>query len=373
MDGSQLSILPTELCDRIGISAGSLVADLRAHATYNGQKRSAGKCFTAIAVVLSGAATALSLLANPALSQTQLPLQLEAKIPLGEVRGRIDHLAFDNTRQRVLVAELGNNSVAIVDLKERMVVRTLVGFKEPQGVAYVPATDTLYVSNAGDGSVRLFNAGDHSEITRIGLGDDADNIRLDNAGHQLFVGYGNGALAVIDVLSKKKIADIQLKAHPESFQLSGSGSLAFVNVPKAREIAVIDRAAGKQTASWRVTQNANFPMAIHEAAQQVLVVFRSPAQLGVFASTDGKVAATAETCGDADDIFVDVKRQRVYIACGAGFLDVFDAARYRRFAHIPTIEGARTALFIPEMDRLVLAARATASEPASIWVFRPMP
>jgi hypothetical protein len=38
------------------------------------------------------------------------PLILEAKIPLGQVSGRIDHLGIDVRRQRLLVAELGNNS-----------------------------------------------------------------------------------------------------------------------------------------------------------------------------------------------------------------------------------------------------------------------
>ena len=33
-------------------------------------------------------------------------MQLEAKIPLGEVRGRIDHMAIDLVRQRLFVAEL---------------------------------------------------------------------------------------------------------------------------------------------------------------------------------------------------------------------------------------------------------------------------
>ena len=44
------------------------------------------------------------------------PLILEAKIPLGDVSGRIDHLSIDVKRQRLLVAELGNDSLGVVDL-----------------------------------------------------------------------------------------------------------------------------------------------------------------------------------------------------------------------------------------------------------------
>src|SRR4051794_754692 len=297
------------------------------------------------ACVLFVAAIGAPLARAPAQVPDAMPLQLETKIPLGEVKGRIDHMTVDLPRQRVFVAELGNDSVSVVDLKESKVVYRLTGFKEPQGVQYVPGTDTLYVANGGDGAVRLFNARDYSDASRINLGDDADNIRLDGTGQRLYVGYGSGALAVIDTVKKQKVGDIKLKAHPESFQLSPSTGQIFVNVPRSREIAVIDGPAGKQTGGWPMSQGGNFPMALNEAAREVLVVFRTPARLGVFGMTDGRVLGNLETCGDADDVFVDAKRHRVYVTCGAGSLDVFEpeANSYRRIARIPTVEGARTA------------------------------
>src|SRR5207248_997107 len=168
-------------------------------------------------------------------------LLLDAKIPLGQIRGRIDHLAIDAARQRLYVAELGNDSVGVIDLRESKTVRTITGLREPQGIGYVPSSDTLYVANAGDGSVRLFQGGELTPVGQIALGDDADNIRVDDAAHRVFVGYGSGALAVIDTDSRTKIADVSLKAHPESFQLERTGQRIFVNVPDAHEIAVVDR------------------------------------------------------------------------------------------------------------------------------------
>ena len=44
------------------------------------------------------------------------PLILEAEIPLGQVSGRIDHLGIDLKRQRLLVAELGNDRLGVVDM-----------------------------------------------------------------------------------------------------------------------------------------------------------------------------------------------------------------------------------------------------------------
>jgi DNA-binding beta-propeller fold protein YncE len=304
------------------------------------------------------------------------PLQLEAKIALGNVHGRIDHMAVDLKRQRLFVAELGNNSIGVVDLANRKLLQTIAGLKEPQGVGYELSTDMLYVANAGDGSVRLFEGTEYKPKGRIELGSDADNVRVDTAANRIFIGYGSGALAVIDPAARSKVGDIPVKAHPEGFQIDPDTSQIFVNVPDAHGIAVVDRASQKQTGKWPIADHgANFPMALDPVRRQVLVIFRAPAELGVFSMTGGKLIATAETCGDADDLFIDAKRGRVYVSCGSGFLDVLEAkgTTYRRIARVPTVSGARTSLFVPELDRLLIAVRKSTAEPAAIWVFRPIP
>lgn len=301
-------------------------------------------------------------------------LRLEEKIPLGNVRGRIDHLAIDLARRRLFVAELGNDTVGIVDLEQRKTLRTLAGLKEPQGIGYLRSTDTLYVANGGDGSVRLYQGQDYAENGRIDLGSDADNVRVDQARQQVVVGYGGGALAVIDAATRSKIATIALRAHPESFQLDTSAGRAYVNVPDAHSIAVADLSSRKQIAAWSTGgASANFPMALDGQSKRVLVMFRSPARLGVFDMRGGASVAMVEACGDADDLFLDVKRQRLYVSCGAGEVDVFDAQNYQHLSRIPTASGARTSLFVAELDRLYVAARATGGNPAAIWVFRPEP
>jgi YVTN family beta-propeller protein len=323
----------------------------------------------ALAVAASLAFSGAGWAADPA------PLTLEAKIPLGEVRGRIDHLAVDVERMRLFVAELGNDSVGVVDVANRRVIRTIAGLSEPQGVGYVPATGTLYVANARDGSVRLFERAELAAAGRIDLGGDADNVRIDETAPAVVVGYGKGALAVIDPQSRGKIADIPLPAHPEGFVLDPAGGRAYVNLPDARQIAIVDRAAGRVVRTVATNDaRANFPMALESAGLGFLAVFRNPPRLNAFAP-DGARRASAETCGDADDVFVDAKRHRLYVSCGEGFIDVFDARQggYARIARLATVPGARTSLFVPALDRLFLAVRAQGREPAAIWQFRAQP
>jgi hypothetical protein len=95
----------------------------------------------------------------------------------------------------------------------------------------------------------------------------------------------------------------------------------------------------------------------------------------VYAEGDGAVVASLDTCGDSDDLFVDPRRPRVYVSCGAGFMDVFEVrgAAYDRVGHIKTVAGARTSLLVSELDLFLLAVRATASVDAAIWAYRPQP
>jgi YVTN family beta-propeller protein len=319
--------------------------------------------------------TWLALLSSVALSaqSDEGPLQLEAKILLGDVRGRIDHMAVDVNRQRLFAAELGNDTVGVIDLANQKLIRTIPGLNEPQGVGYEPSTDTLFVANAGDGSVRLLDGSKYKTTGQIELGSDADNVRIDAAAKRVFVGFGDGGLAAFDPSTRSKVQSVPLKAHPESFQIVQDR--IFVNLPDNHAIAVVDSASGKQLAMWQMTKGGNFAMTIDRDRDRILVAFRNPAELAVFAMADGKPVADVETCGDVDDLFVDAKRSRVYVSCGAGYVDVFeiDGTTYRRSARIPTAVGARTSLFVPELDRLMVAVSAGPAGPAAIWMFKPLP
>jgi len=89
---------------------------------------------------------------------------------------------------------------------------------------------------------------------------------------------------------------------------------------------------------------------------------------------NGQVIARQPSCGDADDLFFDERRLRIYLSCGEGALEVFASGDLRRIARIETAPGARTALFVPELDRLYVAARGgLPGGEARILVFHPAP
>ncbi len=287
------------------------------------------------------------------------PLHLVQTIALPGVEGRIDHLAVDLTDKRLFVCALGNNSVEVVDLRKSERVHSITGLGSPQGAAYVPDIGKLIVANDTGGACNIYDGKSFALAGSVDLQDDADNVRPDNATRQIYVGYGNGGIGVIDPGSAQRIRSFELPGHPEAFVLEKHGPRVFVNIPSAHKVAVVDRDQGKVVATWSLGgASANFPMAFDETQHRLFVGCRLPAQLIVLNSDSGAVVATVSIPSDPDDIFFDEKKHRVYVVCGGGsvaVVDQIDANSYKTIATIATATGARTGLFVPELNSLFVA------------------
>ncbi|MGH9513661.1 MAG: YncE family protein [Terriglobales bacterium] len=306
-------------------------------------------------------------------AQTDSPLRLEKTIPLPDVKGRIDHMAFDVEGQRLFVAALGNNTVEVIDTRSGKVVRTIRGLAEPQGVLYQPGKNRLWIANGEDGSVRIFDAATFQPLRSLDLGGDADNVRLDATTQQVLVGYGGGGIAVFDS-EGSKLASIKVDAHPESFQLDKSGPWMFVNLPNSQKVDVIDRTKSVVVASWTTDDaRSNFPMALDEASGRLYIVCRKPAVLLALDTKSGAVVAKLSTIGDCDDVFYDQKRKRLYASGGEGAIVVYQQQgpdHYSKIAQIETVKGARTSLFVPELSRLFVAVRQEGGNVAAIRIYK---
>ena len=308
-------------------------------------------------------------------SGSNAQLVLDHTIDLPNVQGRIDHLAIDPGHRWLAVAELGNNTVDVIDLAMGHVAHRLSGLHEPQGVAFDLMGQILVVAEGGGKGVKLFETKTYGQVAEIALGDDSDDVRIDPRNGHVLVGYGEGALAVIDVETRRVLGRFQLPAHPEGFQIDERSGQVFINLPNARTIAVVDIDKGQGTKTWTLPASLmNFPMALDAANRHVVSVFRVPARIAMFDESDGRVLAAQPTCGDSDDVYVDEKRKQLYVSCGEGVVEVFDLQNngLRSVGRVQTRSGARTSLYVPEIDRLFVAARGkSAVSGAEILILKP--
>jgi DNA-binding beta-propeller fold protein YncE len=202
------------------------------------------------------------------------------------------------------------------------VVHTIYGVPTPQGVAYSPETNKLFVGS-DEGKLYVYDGTTFDQITSIDFGDDVDNLRYDAAEKRLYVGYGDektGGIGMVDAATNKRLDDeFKLGAHPESFQLAGTGPNIYVNLPDLKQIAVINRSTHSIT-RWPISFESNFPMALDEPDHRLFVATRTPPRLAVFDTNSGRLVVTLPAVQDSDDLYYDSARKRVYIPGGEGYI-----------------------------------------------------
>ena len=307
-------------------------------------------------------------------AQTGAPLHLKQTIVLPGVEGRIDHFALNAANDRLFVCALGNNTVEVLDLRKAERIHSITGLGAPQGIVYIPALDRLFVANDKGGICKIYDAKSYQNVGEIDFKDDADNVRYDAPSNRVYVGFGSGGIATINASDGKTIGSIKLAAHPEAFEMEKQGHRIFVNVPNARQVAVIDREKSDVIATWK-TDGAfgNFPMGFDEANHRLFIGCRTPPKLVVLNTESGNVVASIDISGDPDDLFYDSKRHRIYAVCGAGKIDIIeqtDANTYKAFAKVDTANGARTGLFVPERDSLFVAVPRHGNQAAEIRCYQ---
>jgi DNA-binding beta-propeller fold protein YncE len=305
-----------------------------------------------------------------------LPLQLEEEIPVPGVAGRLDHFSADAKRRRLFVSALGNNSLEVIDVFAGRVIHSIKGLAQPQGPLYVPVVDKLYVANAEDGKVRVYDGATYTFRKAIDFGKDPDNMRYDEASKTVFVGFGedDGGIAMIDPKTDERTGQVyKTEGHPESFQIEASGGHIFANVPDAGHVVEsIDRKTGAVT-KWPLKGlRGNYAMALNEEDHRLFTITRKTPMMVVLNTETGNEVARLRAAGECDDVYFDASRKRIYVIGAEGFISVFqqnDPDHYELLGNVPSGIGIRTGYFFTKRDRFYVGVPAKGSEPAQVWTY----
>src|SRR6266481_5255411 len=179
--------------------------------------------------------------------QDKAPLKLIQKIPLPNVKGRIDHMDVDVKGKRLFVAGLENGTLEVVDLKAGKWTRSIPGFKSPQGIAYLPSLNKVFVASNDDGMVRVFRGDTFELLDTIHLDLGPNRVAYDSHTGLLYVGYcGRGAnkdkgeVGILDVKTDKHIGDIDVGLRAAGLLHQNLGGTLYVFDNVASKIQVID-------------------------------------------------------------------------------------------------------------------------------------
>lgn len=301
-------------------------------------------------------------------------LELVRSIPLPAARGPLGEIAYDSERRHLVVIAPADNLLEVVNTETAQHLQSLPGMNKPSGIAFVPGLSSFSVTNAGDGSFKNFDAATLQIKKSIPLGENSECIRYDPVTRRIYAGYGKGSIAIIDPVSNSHIGDLELPGHPRSFILENPGQRIFAITGSKGQITVIDKGKNIVLAPLPMKGNQTpAALALDGTNHRLFVGLRKPAKMLVFNTETLRRVAEVPLSDDPGSISYDNVRRVLYVSCGGGSINVIaqkDPDHYRQLAKVPSVKGARTSLFVQELNMLFLAVPRHGAAPARVDVYR---
>lgn len=366
---------------------------------YNPSRRSLVSILPATLAATAFLFGSSSVLAHPgahtASLPTSAPLVLEKSIPIPGVPVWLysDVLAIDVEGGRVFATPQGANAVAVVDFKAGRVIKMLDGIGKLQGIYYSSMFDRLFVVDGKAGGIKVYNGADYSLIGTIVLSKGADSLTFDPKSGLLFVGNGGddagmdqALVSVVDPDKMIKLADIALPAPDvEALAVDSERQVLYANLVNDSTVAVIDLKKRQVVKTWKLPGENHYPfaMTVDSEHSRLYVVTRDDmtgfairSTLFVLDTNSGQPVATIPVGGWADGVFLDRKRNRIYVTTGLGRIETYEVKAndvYSPLASVDTPLLAKHGTFSPELDLLFVDSPHTGRAAAQVLIFRPKP
>jgi len=317
---------------------------------------------------------------------SQQPLRLVQTISMPSVKGRLDHMDVDVKGKRLFVAGLENGTLEVLDVKAGKWIRSIPGFKKPQGALFVSTLNKLFVASGDDAMLRVFKGDTLDLIDSIHLDAGPNRVVYEPHSGLVYVGYAGkdagkdyGEVGIIDARDDKHIGDIKVSAHPSELLLNKAGTTLFVFISVANQLQVVDTNKRQVVSTWKVSSEHPGDGAFDESASRLFAGTRTPPEMIVMDAQSGKEIAHLATAEGMDGVYFDRQRKRVYVSGGRelpeGFVYVYrqkDADHYEVLGKVPTRLGAGTSFWSSELDRYFVAAPANDKQDAAILVYAPL-
>jgi DNA-binding beta-propeller fold protein YncE len=252
----------------------------------------------------------------------------------------------------------------------------------PRAIVYRQDLDRIYVSEGGEGGLRIYDGKTYKLLKTVKLLADADPVAYDETTKYTYVVNGGekvhqpySLVSVIDTTSGDHLADIKVPGiELEAMAIEHSGSKLFVNNRDKNQIDLIDREKRALVASWPLTlAKGNTSIGLDESTHRLFVAARS-GHLVVFNTETGKELQALPIGQGVDDLAFDPANKRIYMSCGANGGSVYvykeqDADHYQLLGKVRTAPGASTARLVTELARYFVLSPAEKQHRASILVY----
>ncbi len=250
----------------------------------------------------------------------------------------------------------------------------------------MPDTNRLIVTNSGDGMSKVMDGKTYEIVGTIKLAPGADVMSYDPSTKRAWIVTGGKnaskkmketIVSEIDPATGKHLGDVKLATDfTEGIAFEQKGNRAFINVAGLHHVAVVDKKTRKVIATWPIQEGQNnAPIGLDEANKRLFVVTRKPFKLVVLDTDTGKSVASFDAPQRTNELQFDKANRRIYLT-GDDYIAVFqqkDADRYEELARVKSDKGAKTALLVPELNRLYVAVAGKAPVKAAVLQYEVVP
>lgn len=150
-------------------------------------------------------------------------------------------LSIDRVKKILYVVTKENNSLYLIDLKTRSIIKQIELGSEAYSCILSPDAKTLYISLWGGDKVLYFDTQKQSIAHSVAVGDNPNEILLSKNAKYLFVANANdNSVSIIDVHQRKVIETLNTALYPDAPAGSTPNGLAQSNDGKYLYIANAD-------------------------------------------------------------------------------------------------------------------------------------
>jgi DNA-binding beta-propeller fold protein YncE len=258
--------------------------------------------------------------------------------------GGWDYLSVDIPNNHLFVSH--GTQVNVADLNTGKEIAVIPNTNGVHGIAIANDLNKAFISCGRDTSVLVVDLTGFTPVKRIKVtGQNPDAIIYDPFSKKILTFNGRSSNAtVIDAISYKILATIQLSGKPEFPQTDNKGKI-YVNIEDKGQVSVIDVSSFKVEKTWSIAPGEEPTGLALDDANNRLFSACSNKMMVVSDALSGKVVGTVPIGEGCDGIIYDPQDKRIYASNGEGSMTVIHqqtADKYSVIENFPTKSGART-------------------------------
>lgn len=309
---------------------------------------------------------------------------------------RVDYESIDGYSRRLYISKMGGGELLVFDMDKARLAAQLDGFPKVTGVLVVPELHKVYASvpgggllsslsqglgmaglSSGRGEVAIVDTHTLKEIARLPGGVFPDGIAYDPKHNRIFVSDElGGALTVIDARTDKFIGRIDTGGEVGNVRYDPAGGSIYVPVQSHNELIGIDPGRLAVT-SHRTLAGCDHPHGFIIAPKGGLgyVACDGNDQLLTVNLATGAVTNRQPVAHDPDVLAIDPAMGRLYVAAESGDLSTYNidlAANPRSLGDVFVAVDAHTVAVDPVSHRLYFAL-SNQNGRAMLKVLAPLP